>query len=296
MSARSKNFTPLFQPFEKRPKSTFGSPAQGLNFLRDNFTIVTWLCFGCVIQSILFLVGGRLALTPAVAILLYKTLDAYAQSIGILPNSYMKGVIQKKFSIAFPDEEGNFGSEPSNADVVVFLIGVRINHPLGMLAPGFRELNMAGMVKDLEDHSEEYDFLGMTNWLNASDRTTNSEIMQVCYFRSNEGLQKFAHAEIHRTNWDHWNRTSKKNPHLSIYHETYHVPKGHWESIYINSHVSGINTTAHKVIDEEGKDKWTYPMVDASKGALRTSMGRMSRSLGHEHDEYKTLEDPYANQ
>jgi hypothetical protein len=294
MSARSKQFKALTEPEEKRQKSTFGSPAMGLNFIRDNFTIVTWLCFGAVVQGALFLIAGRLALTPAVAILLYKTLDAYAQSIGLKPNPYMKDIIPKKFSVVFPDEEGNFGTQPSNEDVVVFLIGTRINHPLGVFAPGVKELKFAEMVKDLEEHSDEYGFLGITSWLNSSDRTTNSELLEICYFRSNEGLQQFAHSPIHRDNWDWWNRNLKDHPHISIYHETYHVPKGHWESIHVNSHISGLNTTSHKIIDEEGKEKWTLPIVDASKGVLRTSGGRMNRSLGHEHDAYET--DPYVNQ
>jgi hypothetical protein len=296
MAARGKQFKAMTEPEDKRQKGTFGSAAMGLSLIRDNFTILTWLCFGAVVQGIFFLIAGRLALTPAVAILLYKTLDAYAQSIGLKPNSYMKGVLPKKFAVVFPDEEGNFGNEPSNQDVTVFLIGIRINHPLGLLAPGVTKLQMPEMIKDLEEHSEEYGFLGMTNWLNASDRTTNSELLQVCYFRNNEGLQKFAHSKLHRDNWDWYNRHIKEIPHISIYHETYHVPKGNWESIYVNSHISGINTTSVKVIDEEGNEKWTHPIVDASKGQLKTSMGRMSRSKGHEHDGYATLVDPYANQ
>lgn len=267
----------------------------GMNFVRDNFTILTWLCFGAVVQGVLFLALGRLALTPAVAILLFKTLDAYAQAIGLRSNSYLEGIIPKKFSVVFPDEEGRFGNEPSNRDVVVFLIGTRINHPLGIFAPGVGKLDFPGMVKDLEEHSEEYGFLGITSWINSSDRTTNGELLEICYFRTNEGLQKFAQAPIHRNNWDWWNKNLKQYPHISIYHETYHVPKGHWESIHVNSHISGLNSTTHKVLDEEGNEKWTHPIVDASKGLLRTSGGRMNRSLGHEHDAFDTP-DPYLNQ
>jgi hypothetical protein len=43
-----------------------------------------------------------------------------------------------------------------------------------------------------------------------------------------------------------------------------------------------------------GKEVYTHPIVDASKGLLKTSAGRMARSQGHEHD--KMLEvDPYDN-
>lgn len=228
--------------------------------------------------------------------LVYKTLDAYLMAIGWKHNIYMDGVITKKLSTAFPDESGQYGTKPANSEVVVFLIGTRCNHPLGMFAPGNQELleYFGPMIKSLDENRDEFDFLGMTSWMNSDTRSTNSEIMQVCYFRTVEGLHKFAHSKYHRPAWDWWNKHHKQYPHLSIYHETYHVPKGNWESIYVNSHVSGINTTQHKYTDEmTGKEMWASPVVDASKGLLRTSAGRMSRSNATEHDH---IADPYADQ
>ena len=245
-------------------------------------------------QGALVIVAGRLALIPALVLLLVRVLDAYAQSVGWKRNSQMDDVIMKKFSAQFPDEEGRFGAEPADNDIVVFLIGTRCNHPMGMLAPGFKEFGgyFPPMVKALEEHAEEFGFLGMTSWLNASDRATSSELLEVGYFRSVEGLHAFAHSKYHREAWDWWNRHVKQYPHLSIFHETYHVPKGHWESIYVNSHASGINSTTFKYTDQmSGKDMWASPVVDASKGLLKTSAGRMSRSKGDEHEKYGS--DPY---
>lgn len=219
---------------------------------------------------------------------------AYAMSVGWLHNTYQDDIIHKKFSAQFPDEEGKYGNKPADTDVVVFLIGTRCNHPLGLLAPGFKELGgyFPSMTKDLEQHADEFGFLGMTAWLNSSDRTTQSEIMSVGYFKTTEGLHAFAHSKYHREGWDWWNRNIKNHPHLSIFHETYHVPKGHWENIYVNSHTSGVTSTTFKYTDEmTGMDKWASPVVDASKGVLKTSGGRMARSHGDEHDKYG--EDPY---
>ena len=82
-------------------------------------------------------------------------------------------------------------------------------------------------------------------------------------------------------------------PHLSIYHEAYHAPSGHWESIYVNARPTGIGQTAHPITDPDtGAQLWASPVVDASKGLLRTSAGRMSRSSATEHDAYGP--DPYA--
>lgn len=249
---------------------------------------------GAVAQGTLFLLAGRVALLPALSVLLYRLFAAYAMSVGWMHNTYMDGVLTQKFSSQFPDAEGKYGSKPADSEVVVFLIGARCNHPMGLFAPGFREMGdyFSTMVKNLEEHGEEFGFLGMTSWLNNGTRETQSENMQVGYFRSVEGLHRFAHSEYHRQGWNWWNRNVKQYPHLSIYHEVYHVPKGHWENIYVNSHLSGINSTTHRIKDEKtGKEMWASPVVDASKGLLKTSAGRMSRSQAKEHDGYG--EDPY---
>jgi len=206
----------------------------------------------------------------------------------------MDDVIMKKYSGQPPDSEGEYGSKPANSDVVVLLIGARCNHPLGILAPGMKELGeyFTQMVKDLETHDADFDFSGMTSWLNNGGRTTENEIMAVGYFRSTEGLHAFAHSKYHREGWDWWNKHVKQFPHLGLYHEVYHAPKGHWENIYVNSHLSGFNSTTYRYTDKvTGEEMWASPVVDASRGLLRTSAGRMSRSDAREHDGYG--EDPY---
>jgi hypothetical protein len=206
----------------------------------------------------------------------------------------MDGVLLQKTSAQLPDSQGKYGAKAANSDVVVFLIGTRCNHPLGILAPGMREMGafFPQMVKDLEEHAEEFGFLGMTSWISASQRKTSNELLEVGYFQNIEGLHKFAHSEYHRKAWAWWNRTYKQHPHLSIYHETFHVPKGHWETIYVNSHLSHLGSSSVKVTNEEtGEVEWANPLVDASKGVLKTSAGRMARSHAEEHDKYE--EAPY---
>jgi len=93
---------------------------------------------------------------------------------------------------------------------------------------------------------------------------------------------------IHREGWNWWNKTVTKHPHISIWHEVYSVPKGRWETIYANSHPTGLGATSFKTMakGEEGKELWTRPLVDATRGLLRTSKGRMSQSNATEHDAY----------
>jgi len=64
--------------------------------------------------------------------------------------------------------------------------------------------------------------------------------MIICYFRSIRDLHDFAHGPTHRKAWDWWNSITKTHPYLSIMHEMYHSPKGHWENIFINNHPTGI--------------------------------------------------------
>lgn len=223
--------------------------------------------------------------------MLFTIASTSAAAAGWKHNPLMDGVVMSKFSTAFPDSQGTYGSKPADNDIVVFLIGFRNNHPLGIFAPGVKEIGdyFQQMVRDLESHDEEFGLMGMTSWVNSSARTTQNEGMQVGYFKTVEGLHAFAHSDYHMKGWKWWNANVKQWPHLSIYHETYHVPKGHWETIYVNSHVSGLPSARVKTDD----GLWVSPLVDASRGLLKTSAGRMARSDAKEHEKMGIGKDPY---
>ncbi|UKZ78294.1 Endoglucanase-5 [Trichoderma virens FT-333] len=78
---------------------------------------------------------------------------------------------------------------------------------------------------------------------------------------------------------------------FSIMHEVYQIPARKWESIFVNYHPTGLGATTYK-IDVDGQRKWTSPLVDASRGLLRSSKGRMSLSEGNDHDIYG--DDPFS--
>jgi hypothetical protein len=282
--------------------------------MRANFTITTWLSFGAVIQGLAYFLIGRLAFLPAVALLLYRAFAAYAMSVGWIHDRYMDGVrlpspplsrpttttichtqltcypqvILKKFSAQFPDEAGEQHSKPAEQDMTVLIIGAKTNHPLGIFAPGYKDLAdyFHSMSVSLEQHADEFGFLGMTSWTSLNDGEINNMLSMNGYFKSVDGLHRFAHSEYHREGWDWWNRIVKSHPHLSIFHEVYHAPKGHWENIYINSPRAGITTSWQSFTDYQGSGKkaWASPVVDASRGLLKTSAGRMARSEGLEHE------------
>lgn len=89
-------------------------------------------------------------------------------------------------------------------------------------------------------------------------------------------------------------------------HEVYHAPKGHWENIYVNNHLTGLgmhlkpprcpsrciadtdtlsplaNTTARMTLDGQS----IRPLFDARRGGMRTQQGRLGRSDGADNEKY----------
>lgn len=88
----------------------------------------------------------------------------------------------------------------------------------------------------------------------------------------------------------YWNKIVKDSPHLAIYHETYVVPRGHWEAIYENSKPTGLGDTWFQFRDKEGEMGGTRgfmrPIVDARTGILRSKTGRLSMARMEKVEEY----------
>ncbi|KAK3312831.1 hypothetical protein B0H66DRAFT_381233 [Apodospora peruviana] len=189
--------------------------------------------------------------------------------------------------------------------------------PLGVFGPGYNQIGefMSEMQADLHKHADELgceyqlpsrfrfclmvdegkssDFgiitvLGSTAWVNLGERATSNQIMVICYFRSAQAIHDYAHGPVHRRAWNWWNSIVKTHPHLSIMHEMYHVPKKNWENIYVNYHVTSLaNMGARMNMNGES----LRPLFDASRGALRTSKGRMGSGDGTDNEKYeKTAE------
>jgi hypothetical protein len=170
--------------------------------------------------------------------------------------------------------------------------------PLGTFAPGFKEVGkfFKSMVASLEACPEEYGFLGASGWLNSGDRGASSQLMTMIYFSSYEGLHKFAHGPEHQEGWKWWHKGISKFGHIGLMHEVFRAPKGHWEGVYVNYHPTGLAATSKKITRKTAEGnvtEWVSPVVDASKGLLRTSYGRMGKRDGSDNDKYG---DPYVNQ
>ncbi|KAJ5215311.1 uncharacterized protein N7498_001718 [Penicillium cinerascens] len=269
-----------------------------MHFIRDAFTLPTWIFLGALLQStLLLLLPTHVAILPVIIYFIVRFIDSVLIWHGMRPNPHMSGVVPGKTTAQFPGS-----TTPSQNPIVVIKLAARSNHPLGIFHPHMRTISsfFNRMVKDLDDNSERYDFLGASSYM-ANERATANEVMILAYFRTYEGLHAFAHTEggVHREAWSYWNTEvmakgkTEESRMFGIMHEVYQVPVGKWENIYVNYHPSGLGATTHKV-NVHGQEKWASPLVDARKGLLRSSKGRMAVSTGGDNEIYG--DDPYANE
>lgn len=120
-------------------------------------------------------------------------------------------------------------------DFVVFLIGMRVNQILRphKWVPVARA--MPRMLKELFRQPE----LGM---LAAHSFVGGRTVMVVQYWRSFDQLHAYAHARNleHLPAWADFNRRVGGNGSVGIFHETYMVRAGEFESVYANMPPFGL--------------------------------------------------------
>lgn len=149
---------------------------------------------------------------------------------------------------------GRYTTE-NDQDIVVFIIGMRVNKRLAFhkWLPVF--FSMPGMIRELYANKKELGFLSMESFFGL--KTT----VMIQYWRSEEDLLAYAKNEKHLTAWKNFNQKVGKNPAVGIYHETYKVSGGNYEAFYGNLPLYGL-----------GKAMKHIPVTPA----LNTAKGRLS--------------------
>ncbi|WP_119070310.1 DUF4188 domain-containing protein [Rubrobacter indicoceani] len=125
---------------------------------------------------------------------------------------------------------------------VVFLIGMRINRYLAVWnwLPTARA--MGPMLRELYRNPEK-GFLGAEFYFNLRGP------MLVQYWRSFEDLERFARDpnDPHLPAWRSFNRRARASGDVGIWHETYRIAPGNYESIYSNMPSFGLaRATDHR--------------------------------------------------
>jgi len=130
-------------------------------------------------------------------------------------------------------------------DFVVFLIGMRINRWWLVLKWLRIALAMPRMLRELTAN-RELGFLGGESWFG---RTT----IMVSYWRSMEHLMAYAKKRDaeHLPAWRTFNRLVGTNGDVGIWHETYRVRPGDYESVYVNMAPFGLGK-AGELVDATG--------------------------------------------
>lgn len=126
-------------------------------------------------------------------------------------------------------------------DFVVFLIGMRINSPLAVhkWVPVVRA--MPRMIKELY-RQPELGFMHAEMWFG---RTT----IMLQYWRSMDQLLDYAKNKSaeHLPAWRAFNKSVGTDGSVGIWHETYSVSPGSFESIYVNMPAFGLGKAGRLV-------------------------------------------------
>ena len=159
---------------------------------------------------------------------------------------------------------GRYTTE-NDEDLVVFMIGMRINRwfAIHKWLPVFTA--MPPMIKELYTHKDELGFLSMENYFGL--RTT----VMIQYWRSMEDLLSYARDDKHLKAWRDFNRKIGNNKAVGIYHETYQVEKKNYESVYGNMPLYGLGRALKQIpiTNEINSTKKRMNRSQTSKGDMR---------------------------
>ncbi len=126
---------------------------------------------------------------------------------------------------------------------VVFLIGMRINKLLAVRKWAPMIGAMTEMLRTLFTHPEK-------GLLGARTLVSWRGVTMIQYWRSFEDLERFARNtnDPHMLAWQRFNKAvGYKDGSVGIWHESYLVEPGHYETVYGNMPVFGLAAATHHV-------------------------------------------------
>lgn len=131
--------------------------------------------------------------------------------------------------------------------IVVFLVGMRINKlwKIHKWLPVMRA--MPKMLKELYQNPKLGFFSGEL-WVGRT-------IIMVQYWESYEKLEGYAKSNVqaHLPAWHDFNKKARTNDDVGVWHETYQIEAGSYESIYVNMPAFGLGKV--NILEPIGKGK-----------------------------------------
>jgi hypothetical protein len=132
---------------------------------------------------------------------------------------------------------------------VVFMIGMRVNRPLAFRKWFPTAWAMGPMLRELYKNPQK-GFLGAETFFYWPG------VGLIQYWRSFEDLEKFARDpnDPHLPAWQRFNRVVKSDGSVGIWHESYLVEPGHYETIYNYMPVFGLAKATEHVRAVGGRE------------------------------------------
>lgn len=296
-------YQPELPPFSSKPRIQYKWTPKWtglIQLLGANFELSTLLMVGACLQSILVLTfRNKYALLPAFFVLFLRSVDTFLVMFKFKANPYMEGVIKGRVTALVPNEDGEI-TGPGEQQVAILLLGAKSNHPMGFFSPAFLEVN--DWLLRINDELDSPDtaptgFLGQTSFFRKDQRGA-MEGCFVSYWRSIEDLHHFAHTGLHRETWLFWEKNLKRFDAVGINHEIFLAEPGAWENVYINFQPTALGATTYlkkgdKVVGGKVADEWIYPLVDARRGKLAKSSGRLGWDAT-KHDTVRPAAEEYG--
>ncbi|MFV1989571.1 MAG: DUF4188 domain-containing protein [Acidimicrobiales bacterium] len=142
---------------------------------------------------------------------------------------------------------GRFTADTDD-DFVVFLIGMRVNKPWKVHQWLPVAARMAVMQRQLMQRPD----LGCLGIQNFAGRTT----LSLQYWRDFDALDRYAKDPelAHLQPWRAFNKDVRDSGDVGIWHETYHVASGAYETVYGNMPTFGLAAaTSHTRVGQRGQ-------------------------------------------
>lgn len=297
--------TSIYPPTSKRPHiqdlRNSGKVFNVSNVLQFGISPLSWVLIGASLQALAVYLfsNGRYVLLISTMALLVKIVNMLLQAYNITPNPLLEGVFEGRTTALIPEGETGEIITPAGKKIAILHLGAVCNSPFGLFHSQF-----AGVGKWFEkmckvcDSGEVNGFLGQTTFHRQTEKGAY-EFVAISYWESIEDLWSFAHSGLHRKAWQWWEETIKENNAVGINHEIFEADAHNWENIYVNFQPTMMGATTY--LKRGGKtleggvvpDEWVSPLVDARRGKLAKSSGRMGREFT-KHDETRVAKETYA--
>ncbi|OGX79474.1 transcriptional regulator [Exiguobacterium sp. SH31] len=118
-----------------------------------------------------------------------------------------------------------------NEDIVIFVIGLRVNRwrSIRKWWPAFSA--MPAMLKELYTNRD-------SGFLSHEMTIGWRSVTLIQYWRSSEELLDYAHGKLHLEAWKTFNQKARASEVVGIFHETYEV--SNYETMYVNLPTRGL--------------------------------------------------------